>query len=398
MGLIQKLILVPILIIGIGLAGSSLPVLPHESGAGSKELMDQIRKEKDELNQLKKRIEGRQDKRRAARKKEKSILSRLEEVDHKVSIKRKELSLINLKLQKHVELIEELGRELEVLGHSVEVMRDRVRKGIRILYQESRRSALRALFVSQDYYDFLRQYNYLARISQKEGEVLSNYRSILKRRLHAKEEIRDAKEHLLEDRRQVQDKIKEIKAGKKKKSRMLASIRKEKRVHDRMIQELEESRGQIKRLITELEKKRKQTSASAGFPKMKGKIGWPAKGRVTAFFGRQKHPKFDTLIDRKGIEIQSKQGAPIRAVYGGTVVYSDWFRGFGLLIILDHGENYYSLYAHAAKLAVSVGDRVKARKVIGEIGDTGFTGDSSLYFEIRHGGIPENPLTWLKKK
>ena len=387
-----------VLMIGILLAGSSLPGWPHESDSGSKELKSQIRKEKDELNRLKKKIEDRQRKKRVARKKEKSILSQLEEVDHEVSVKRKELSLINLKLQKHSESIEELGQELEVLGLSVELMRERVRKGIRILYREGRMNDLRALFVSKDYYDFLRQYNYITRISQKEGEVLSNYRESLNRRFHAEEEIRDAKEHLLENQRQVQGKIKEINTGKKKKSRVLARVRQEKRVNDRMIHELEESRGQIQGLITELEKKRKRASVSAGFLKMKGKIGWPAKGRVTAFFGRQKHPKFDTLINRKGIEIQSKQGAPLRAVYGGTVVYSDWFRGFGLLIILDHGENYYSLYAHAAKIAVSVGDRVKARQVIGSIGDTGLTGDSSLYFEIRRGGFPENPIAWLKKK
>ena len=79
-------------------------------------------------------------------------------------------------------------------------------------------------------------------------------------------------------------------------------------------------------------------------------------------------------------------------------MYADWFRGYGILIVLDHGENYYTLYAHAAKALVSVGDRVRRRQVIGEVGETGFTQESNLYFEIRHGGQPEDPLPWLGRR
>lgn len=116
---------------------------------------------------------------------------------------------------------------------------------------------------------------------------------------------------------------------------------------------------------------------------------------MVALFGRQKHPKFDTYVQRKGIEIRAGHGTVIRSVSDGVVAFADWMRGYGLLAIVDHGEGLFSLYAHASKLLVSVGERVRGHQPIGEIGDTGLTGESTLYFELRQGGEALDPLAWL---
>jgi septal ring factor EnvC (AmiA/AmiB activator) len=229
--------------------------------------------------------------------------------------------------------------------------------------------------------------------------LLSSYVETVARLEKKEGELRTARADLFQDKREVADKVSGIQSDKRKKATLLSRVRGEKATYERAIRELEESANRVTSLMKELERKREAGPLeSRGFSHEKGRLGWPTLGEVVAFFGRQKHPKFDTLINRKGIEIQSRQGQPIRSVYQGTVAYADWFRGYGLLIILDHGENYYSLYAHAAKLLVSVGDRVRTQQVIGEIGDTGLTGDENLYFEIRRGGEPQNPLTWLKRK
>ncbi|MFQ5543500.1 MAG: murein hydrolase activator EnvC family protein, partial [Nitrospiria bacterium] len=139
-------------------------------------------------------------------------------------------------------------------------------------------------------------------------------------------------------------------------------------------------------------------SGTGKFSKERGRLEWPKGGKVASLFGRQKHPKFDTMIYRKGIEIAPSRGSEVRSVYDGTIVYADWFRGYGLVIIIDHGENYYSLYAHLNKVLVSVGDMVKKERMIGEVGKTGLSRDPKLYFEIRHEGEPVNPLVWLQKR
>jgi septal ring factor EnvC (AmiA/AmiB activator) len=122
------------------------------------------------------------------------------------------------------------------------------------------------------------------------------------------------------------------------------------------------------------------------------------EGKVVSYFGRQKHPTFDTFVTKKGIEISAQEGSPIRAVSSGNVVYADWLKGYGLVVIVDHTNGFYSLYAHASKLLVAEGHSVKNGQVIGETGETGVTQEDTLYFELRKGTTPIDPLKWLVKQ
>src|SRR5881296_3489547 len=139
-------------------------------------------------------------------------------------------------------------------------------------------------------------------------------------------------------------------------------------------------------------------SAGEGVARLKGQLNWPSDGDVVASFGRQKHPKFNTYVQRKGIEIRAAQGSVIRSVADGVVAFADWMRGYGLLTIVDHGEGFFSLYAHASKLLVNVGETVRSNQPIGEIGDTGLTGENTLYFELRQRGQALDPLAWLARR
>ena len=103
------------------------------------------------------------------------------------------------------------------------------------------------------------------------------------------------------------------------------------------------------------------------------------------------------MIFQKGIEISAKQGKEIKAIYGGKVLYADWFKGYGNIVIIDHGDSYYSLSAHLSKILKRTGDRVEAGEVIALAGDTGSLKGPCLYFELRHHGKPLNPLHWLRK-
>ncbi len=104
------------------------------------------------------------------------------------------------------------------------------------------------------------------------------------------------------------------------------------------------------------------------------------------------------MVDNTGIQIQAPEGTPFRAVAEGKVRFADWFKGYGKLVILDHGEGYYSLYAQAAELDVTEGQLVSAGQILGTVGDTGSLVGTSLYFEIRKNGIPQNPTLWLKRR
>lgn len=129
----------------------------------------------------------------------------------------------------------------------------------------------------------------------------------------------------------------------------------------------------------------------------RGELDWPALGTVASPFGPRVNPRFGTTTLSSGIEIAAAAGSPVRAVHEGTVAFADTFTGFGQLVILDHGEQAYSLYGHLATLAVQRGQRVEHGGLLGTAG-RGPTGRASLYFELRIDGQPVDPVQWLKSQ
>jgi murein hydrolase activator len=130
-------------------------------------------------------------------------------------------------------------------------------------------------------------------------------------------------------------------------------------------------------------------------PAFKGSLPWPVAGRIRVPFGRRKHPRFDTYTMENGIEIDAAEGAPVSAVHEGTVAFADRFRGYGLMVVLDHGGKHHTLYAHLNDLRVQAGQKVAAGDVLGAVGN-GLEGPG-LYFAVRFQGRPEDPSEWLAR-
>lgn len=131
------------------------------------------------------------------------------------------------------------------------------------------------------------------------------------------------------------------------------------------------------------------------FASLKGKLPWPVQGKVAARFGstRQAADK----LTWHGTLIDADEGVEVRSIYNGRVVFADWMRGFGLLVIVDHGGGYMSLYGHNESLYKDVGEPVRKGETIATVGNSGGRGRAGLYFEIRHNGVPDNPATWCRK-
>jgi septal ring factor EnvC (AmiA/AmiB activator) len=368
--------------------------------ASSEALTERVQQERRELKKLQAAIEEKQRKRREAERKVNSILSSLDEIDDRLRVKRKELILVDLNLKQRDRQLVRLQEELAQRQEEIDSKKDAIKQHLRFVYKEGRKEPLRLLFSATDPSDLFKRYQTLVWISQRETMILEDYSSAYRRLAEKESEMKQTRTELLKDKAQLGRKLGEIELNRRKKTALLASVKGEKATYQKMVTELEDAAGNLRSLIEELERQRKATTRPLlkGFARERGRLPWPSEGDVISSFGKQKHPRFDAYIFRKGIEIRSDQGNNIHAVYGGTVVYGDWLKGYGLLIILDHGENYYSLYAHAEKLLVGVGDKVRKEQVIGQIGDTGFTGESSLYFEIRRGSDPVDPVKWLQKR
>jgi septal ring factor EnvC (AmiA/AmiB activator) len=133
------------------------------------------------------------------------------------------------------------------------------------------------------------------------------------------------------------------------------------------------------------------------FPSRKGLLIMPVNGKIVSFYGSHNNAKFNVVNFQSGIKIKADRGEPIHAVCDGLVLYASWFKGYGNMIIIDHGDNYHTVYAHAEEIFMSKGDTVETGQVVATVGDLGSMIGPSLHFEVRHHGKPLDPLQWINK-
>jgi len=370
----------------------------------SEPLPEKIRKERQALDKLKDEIKEKKQKSDEAQRKEVSVLQELEEADHRIKRSREDLVQVNAKLREKDHEIADTNVSLRRLRERITQREGSIRSRLRVMYKEGPNGRLKLLLASSGYNDLQARLASLRWISRREFQLLEGHRADRVRFESTESHLLRVRGELQGYQQEIATKLAAVKDERTKKDRLLARVRSEKVMYVKAVEELEKSAQRIEGLIREFEARRKASAsartapAGEGLARLKGRLGWPTEGDVVALFGRQKHPKFETYVQRKGIEIRAGHGTVIRSVSDGVVAFADWMRGYGLLAIVDHGEGFFSLYAHASKLLVGVGDSVRGHQPIGEIGDTGLTGESTLYFELRQGGEALDPLAWLVRR
>ncbi|MGH7254750.1 MAG: murein hydrolase activator EnvC family protein [Nitrospirales bacterium] len=380
--------------------------LVHPLSAGAKDadsISDKILKERETLEKLKQEIEEKRKDANEAEKKKDTILGSLQTLDEQLLTHRLERQAVNRQLKEKDRELAQINGRLADLRARITNRRSSILARMRVQYMEGRFGYLKALLEAGNYTDFLRRFQYLSTISEREYDLLQAFQADLQQQKEIERQREAARNEMLVYKRDVDQKLAEINRLRRDKKLFLASLERKKESYDQAVAELEKSASRVDALLRELEERR-QAAARRARPvpdqvrPAKGILQWPADGEVVSHFGRQKHPTFETYVERKGIEIRTQEGSSIRAVMPGTVVYADWLKGYGLVVILDHGNGFFSLYAHASSLLPKVGDRVQAGQIIGETGDTGMTGESVLYFELRKGANPVDPLSYLAKR
>ncbi len=136
-------------------------------------------------------------------------------------------------------------------------------------------------------------------------------------------------------------------------------------------------------------------AAPGSFGRLKGLLKKPVRGKIINFFGPFQNTRYNVTNYRSGVDFRSDRGEPIKSVSAGRVIYADWFKSYGNMMIIDHGHSYCTLYAHLEEMFKQKGDKVTSDEVIATVGESGALSGSGLYFEVRHHGKPEDPQLWL---
>jgi septal ring factor EnvC (AmiA/AmiB activator) len=360
-----------------------------------------IEKEREELNEIEERISRQKTKVFTVKKEENSVLSKLNIVSRSFKIIEKELKVYDMKLAEIQGKKVEVEKRLKEMESAIDRQKKFLSGRLRTLYKEGNLSYIKVALSANDFTDFIQRMRYIEKIAEHDSVViedfLKNQKEMEENRLallKSEEEIKGLKDMASKKREVLIDE-------KKEKERLLGEIKGKRIVYEKVQLELEDSSHQLMALIDALEKRKKDIAAMppqkglGDFAERKGILPWPVNGKIVSQFGKTKEERFNTYLFNNGIEIGSSQNVNIKTIYSGDIIFADWFKGYGKLIIVDHGNGYYSLYGHLDEIGVAVGDRVNSGDIIGKVGDTDSINGYTLYFEIRQKGKPEDPIAWL---
>lgn len=332
-----------------------------------------------------------------AQKHESSVLNEIEYVNKKLGKIEAELRILKKNLNQTETEIISVNSEISTTQSSLEKQKDWIKRKLRIIHKFGYSGDIAMMLLSaKDISQMIRIWKYLENIIRFEHKTLGNYRQNLKTLDEKYKKLQVLKTELSANKEKIRIKENEITKEKQSKELILASVRNKKASHQKMLSELNEASKKLLELIKESSKT--DTYSAAGFPRLKGRLSWPADGKVAISYGAQKDPQFNTPVFRNGIHIRTNSNSEVRSVYSGKVIFSEWFKGFGQLIIINHGSSYHTLYGNLSEIFSHVGDIIKENHVIGKVGTSGMLNAPGLYFEIRYKGKPLDPTQWLKRK
>ena len=365
-------------------------------------LQEKIQKEKQTLQQLKQKIRKTRKQRDQARQQQTEVLKSIDRLDRQLHKERQEANSINREITQINGELDKVDAQLTGLRSDMNDKQTVIGARLKRLYMEGRAGWVSPLVTAASYAQFQRRLMFLSSLALWERDVFETYRRQVAQSEQLRAKQAKIRESLVTQKGRIDRKLSTIRDVKSRKRVVLASLQKTTRSHEQRLLALDQAENRKEALLRKLERRSQVASDTVKKPTtdtfQRGALLWPAEGDLVGFFGRQKHPTFNTYVRKKGIEIASKEGSAIRAVSGGDVVYADWLRGYGLVVILDHGNNYFTFYAHASRLLVKEGATVVKGAVLGETGSSGLTNRSILYFELRKGTKPVNPLRWLAKR
>ena len=318
--------------------------------------------------------------------------SRIEKADKEISKIQKNINDLETRHREGQNEVKKIQGRQNILTAKSKQQKEQIARSLRSMYMNSSDSRLKLLLNQEDPEELSRQLTYLEYAQTAQLQAVKEYESTISeleqlgqqqnalvlRLSREKNELDKDRQRMLKQQAERQTLLKQISSRRQQGGRELS--------------EMEQQHQKLAEVLAQIQSR--QIESSQPFNNLKGKLQWPVPGRVL-FSYNQKRP--DTRLSWPGIFIESNPGAPVRAVHDGRVIFSDWMRGYGLLTIVDHGNDYLTLYAHNEWTLKNEGEVVLAGEPLALSGQSGGQLSPGLYFEIRRKGNPENPASWLKR-
>jgi septal ring factor EnvC (AmiA/AmiB activator) len=341
--------------------------------------------------------------------KETQELTRLKNTERQLTRSRKRLTMLQRRRKNLDQQIEGTRVDLERSVLTLEQRRQQLARRLRNLYKYGIARELELLLSPHSFGQLLARWDYLVLVAEQDRLLVEDVRA-------RKEEVEANQQRLVRNLDQVQRTAKRttveserLDGLRRERETSVTAIQTQRKNYEAAAAELDRTARSISRLLQNLESNRKSETArakaqgrapqpySGDFGGQEGNLDWPLQGRLIGRFGPETHPKWGTVTPNNGVDIDAAIGTPVKAVARGRVEYtSEDYGTYGQMIILNHGDGYFTLYGHLSEISVSVGQEVETGTTIARSGDTGSLKGPILHFEVRKGGSPLDPERWLR--
>ena len=329
--------------------------------------------------------------------KEVEIIEGLNEIDFALNRARRKVLALSAEIMQLEGKIDQLNRDREQLAKEIGKNREYAGKRLSALYKMNMIGRLDVAGLPESVFDFFLQQNSMKRILtydfkvlEKQNMDLEKFESLeveLKKEIHAKTQLET----------EFNDQIRINKKETIKKELILKEIRQKKKLSLAAVESLKLAALRLDNQISSIQKGEASSLDDFSFSRYKGRLLVPVRGKVISKFGPARGGGYKAFTFQKGIDIKVERGEPVKSVFKGEIMFAQWLKGYGNLLIINHGENYYTLYAHLEEIFKQKGETVETGEVIATAGDTGSIKGMCLHFEVRHHGKPVNPMKWLRK-
>ncbi|RLB58895.1 MAG: hypothetical protein DRI34_03560 [Deltaproteobacteria bacterium] len=318
-------------------------------------------------------------------------LSRLEQQDQQL---RNEQEQAQQALEQCRRRLERLARRRRKLLHLEDDSRRDLARRLRILYKRGEYGWLELLFSSADLGQALERVRWLHRRARLDARLVGQLerlqQQLQKNQRQTRQQARQ-QDRLIAELRGRREQLQQLR---QQRLAVLGLVRRQASLRQKALRELVRARRRLQGVLQRFEGGRQSSSE---FSSWRGRLPAPlARWRVEVPFGLQKDRRFGTVTRHQGVDLRAPRGTPVRVVFPGRVAFADWFEGYGLLVIVEHGGGFYTLYAHLDDLRVHKGQRLRQGQLLGGVGETGSLKGPYLYFEIRRGGKAVDPARWIK--
>jgi len=349
-----------------------------------------------ELNQLKRSISSLEKELQNQRQEKDDIQQQLELVERQSAKINRKIRLLRKKIADNQKQLENLVHRQQQLEKRIMDQRSAIAEQIRAAYKTGSEEPVKLLLNQENPQRIARIFKYYEYLLEARSQKIQQFKITIDKLEKTIAEINHIKINLANSQNELQTDLKALLKTTKKRQQTLNSIESQLLTGEQQLSNLQRQRKELERLIDRVQRAAEKVAPAKDYPSFaasKGKLIWPVKGRLKHSF----KSKRGNYLRWEGWLINTQAGTVVQAVHHGRVVFSNYLRGFGLLVIVDHGDGFMSLYAHNQELLRETGDWVQSGEIVSRAGNTGGLNKPALYFEIREKGVPVNPKIWLSK-